>query len=137
MILTLDDLRELMALRAQLTAFRERERYVLEKGMRVTANWSQAPAGGGPGDNVGNAAAEAADVIAEMERQMDAVAARVLEIEGAIYAIEDGMVKSMVLLHYDCGMTWERTARKIGRGASAEGCRKRVERYFLGGPLDD
>lgn len=129
-MLTNEDLRELMALRAQMLAYRERERMAREMGERITANLTAVPAYTGPGDPVGNAGATAGDIALEAERLLVDVAGRVCEIEREISRIGDEMVKACVLLHYDCGLTWEQTARKIGGGNTADSCRKRVERWL-------
>ena len=135
MMLTPEDLRELMALRAQILAYRERERMALEMGEHITANMSQAPTYTGPGDPVGNAGATAADIAAEAEQALMEISGRVWEIEREISRIGDEMVKACVMLHFDCGLTWEQTAKKIGGGNSADSCRKRVERFFTGGEV--
>lgn len=67
-----------------------------------------------------------------LQRRRDDYMALVEEINEFIESIEDSLLRQIVALRHINGLSWDQVAASIGGGNTAEGCRKRLQRFFDG-----
>ena len=66
----------------------------------------------------------------KLNRRVEELMDLVEEIEEYINTIDDSLTRQILSLRYVNGLTWEQVAASIGGGNTAEGLRKRVQRFF-------
>lgn len=65
-----------------------------------------------------------------LDRRVKELMDLVEEIEEYINTIDDSITRQAISLKYINGLSWDQTAASIGGGNTAEGLRKRVQRFF-------
>ena len=65
-----------------------------------------------------------------LDRRVKELMDLVDEIEEYINTIDDSLTRQAIMLKYVNGLEWRQVAAHIGGGNTAEGLRKRVQRFF-------
>lgn len=65
-----------------------------------------------------------------IEREKEAYAREVIEIEAYINAVDDHHVRLIMLYRFVNLLTWQQIANRIGGGNTADSCRKSCFRYI-------
>lgn len=65
----------------------------------------------------------------EIERKITNLEKRQIEIERFVSAIEDSLIRRIVVARYIEGRSWAGVARKLGGGNTSDGVRKTWERW--------
>lgn len=66
----------------------------------------------------------------QLKRRLDELMDLTTEAYKYIDGIEDSITRQAIMLKYVNGLSWTQTAAHIGGGNTAEGLRKRVQRFF-------
>jgi hypothetical protein len=66
----------------------------------------------------------------QLKRRIEELMDLVEEINGFIEGIDDSLIRQAILLKYVNGLSWEEVAACVGGGNTAEGLRKRVQRFL-------
>lgn len=65
-----------------------------------------------------------------LQRRVDELMDLTTEVYRLIESVEDSLTRQAIMLKYVNGLSWSQTAAHIGGGNTAEGLRKRVQRFF-------
>jgi len=66
----------------------------------------------------------------QLQRRIDELLNLMKETNEYINNIDDSLIRQIISLKYVDGLTWEQVAASIGGGNTAEGLRKKVQRFL-------
>lgn len=85
--------------------------------------------GGTVSDKVGQLASEMGDLRDSIRGKRQKCILERSRLEKYIADVDDSLTRLTMTMRYVDGLTWRMVARRLGGGNTAEGCRKRCQRY--------
>ncbi|MBE6615906.1 MAG: hypothetical protein E7631_11470 [Ruminococcaceae bacterium] len=73
-------------------------------------------------------------VLEQIRNRQDRCTAQMLALEKYIDSIDDSFTRQIFVYRYACGMNWQEVARAIGGGNTADGVKKRCQRWLSAHP---
>ena len=75
-----------------------------------------------------------AAVLERIRNRQARSAAQLLALESYIDGIDDSFTRQIFVYRYACGMNWQEVARAMGGGNTADGVKKRCQRWLAAHP---
>ena len=75
-----------------------------------------------------------AAVLERIRNRQNRSAAQLLALESYIDGIDDSFTRQIFVYRYACGMNWQEVARAVGGGNTADGVKKRCQRWLAAHP---
>lgn len=87
------------------------------------------PSYSGMSDKVGQLASEMGDLRDSIRKKRQRCMMERNKLETYIADVDDSLTRLTMTMRYVDGLTWRMVARRLGGGNTADGCRKRCQRY--------
>lgn len=100
-----------------------------EMATNVTPNLTGMPSGNNISDKVGKAATAIVEYINLLEEAIQQKIEQSIKINAFILDIDDAQLRQIMFLRFVKRLTWQQVANRIGGGNTADGVRKRCNRY--------
>lgn len=101
-----------------------------EMATNITPSYTGMPAGGNVSDKVGNAATAIVEYINLLENAIQSKIEQSIKINAFILDIDDAQLRQIMYLRFVKRLSWQAVANRIGGGNTADGVRKRCNRYI-------
>lgn len=101
-----------------------------EMATNITANYTGMTGGGNVSDKVGNATAAIVQYIEMLEKAIQQKIEQSIKINAFILDVDDAQLRQIMFLRFVKQMSWQCIANRIGGGNTADGVRKRCNRYI-------
>ena len=128
--MTKHELSQLYYLNREIERLQKRLKELEDAALSSTAKITGLPWGSGVPDKVGACAAEIADLRALIELSIQKCWYELNRLNRYIATIEDSQMRQILSLRYVNGMSWTQVAFSIGGGNTADGVRKRHDRFL-------
>lgn len=100
-----------------------------ELAENISPSYSGMPSSGKVSDKVGNAAAAIVEYTKMLEDAIQQKIEQSIKINDFILNIDDAQLRQIMFLRFVKRLSWQAVANRIGGGNTADGVRKRCNRY--------
>ena len=128
--MTKKELSQLYYLNREIAQQKQRLAELEDVATGCTAQITGMPHGSVGGDKVSKYAAEIADLKSLIELNIQKCWYELNRLNRYIASVEDPLIRQIISLRCVNGLPWEQVAASVGGGNTAEGMRKKLNRYL-------
>ena len=127
--MTLKELYSLYYIEQEIKEYELKIVELREMATSITQNYSGMPSGGNVSDKVGKAATAIAQYTEMLDKVIQQKVEQSIKINAFILDIDDAQLRQIMYLRFIKRLSWQAVASRIGGGNTADGVRKRCNRY--------
>lgn len=127
--MTLQELYSLYYIEQEIKEYELKIVELREMASNITPSYTGMPSGSNVSDKVGKAATAIVEYTEMLDKAIQEKIEQSIKINAFILDIEDAQLRQIMFLRFIKRLSWQAVASRIGGGNTADGVRKRCNRY--------